>query len=94
MTRDETKVALKEIANLFPRFAVEGENKTLKVNLWTEALDGMTYEEIHKAIIAYSKTPNKGFAPTPGELIELTHEEEDPYLPKDHVDFGFWGDGE
>ena len=89
MTRDETKIVLKEIANLFPRFAVEGEDKTLKVDLWTEALDGLSYEEIHKAIIAYSKSPNKGFSPTPGQLIELTKEEQDPLLPKDHEFLGW-----
>ena len=94
MTRDETKTVLKEIACLFPRFAVEGENKTLKVNLWAEALSDMEYADIHKAIILYSRSANSGFAPTAGQLIELTKEEEDPYRPKDHVDYGYWGDEE
>ena len=84
MTRDETKTVFKEIANLFPRFAVEGEDKTLKVNLWTEALEDMKYEEIHKSLIRYARTANKGFAPTAGQLIELTKEEPDPFLPPGH----------
>ena len=85
MTRDETKKILTEIACLFPRFAVEGENKKLKVDLWTEALKDAAYDDIHGSLIKYSQSSNRGFAPTAGELIDLTIPFTDPLFPDDHV---------
>ena len=87
MTREETKKILSEIAHLFPRFAIQDENKTLKADLWTEVLEDMEYGEIHKALMKYARSEERGFAPSAGQLIELTKPEEDPLRPKDHEYF-------
>lgn len=89
MTRDETKKLLTEISHLFPRFEAVNEDKTLKVDLWTEALGEHGYEEMHQALMRYVQGENKGFAPSIGQLIELTKPEPDPFMPKDHVFMGW-----
>jgi hypothetical protein len=91
MTRDETKKLLKEITVLFPRFMGNDEDKTLKVDLWNEVLQDDTYSEIHDALVEYTRSDNKGFAPTAGQLIELT---QDPLCPPDHVNMGVWKEGD
>jgi len=89
MTRDETKRLLKEVACLFPRFAVEGEDKTLKVDLWTEALSHYEYKDIHQSLIDYSNDQNGGFAPTTGQLIELIDDRVDYLHPEGSLNLGW-----
>lgn len=91
MTRDETTRLLTEIAHLFPRFVNTDEDKRLKVDLWNEVLQDETYQEIHDALVEYTRSDNKGFAPTAGQLIELT---QDPLCPPDHVNMGVWEEGD
>ena len=91
MTRDETKKLLKEITLLFPRFMESKEDKTMKVDLWTEVLQDTDYKKTHGALIKYSQTANKGFAPSAGQLLELIDEDvpfSEPYLDDEHE---FWG---
>ena len=85
MTREETKMLLTETAHLFPRFANPDEDKKLKVDLWTEALEEYDYESLHAALMSYARNESKGFPPSVGQLIELTG---DPLLPRDHE---YWG---
>lgn len=71
MTREETKRLLTEIAQLFPRFVNQDEDKKLKVDLWAEALGEYEYARMHEALMAYVRTESKGYAPTAGQLIDL-----------------------
>ena len=87
MSREETIKLLTEIAHLFPRFASSEEDKTLKIDLWTEAMEELSYADMHTALMKYTRSNNKGFAPSVGQLIELTKPEEDSVLPRDHVYF-------
>lgn len=89
MTRDETKKLLKEITVLFPRFMVNDEDKTMKVDLWAEVLQEEDFVKMHEALIKYSKSSNNGFAPSAGQLIELIEiKHTEPYLDDEHE---FWG---
>ena len=74
MTRDETKILMKEIAVLFPRFINQQEDRTMKVDLWTEALKDDDFQKIHDALIKYARSDNKGYAPSAGQLIQITRE--------------------
>lgn len=91
MTRDETTRLLTEIAHLFPRFVNTDEDKRLKVDLWDEVFQDEPYDMIHSALMDYARGDNKGFAPAPGQLIELTI---DPLCPPDHVNMGVWEEGD
>lgn len=77
MTRDETKLLMKEVAVLFPRFINQQEDRTMKVDLWTEALRDDDFQKIHEALIEYARSDNKGYAPSAGQLIELMKKNED-----------------
>lgn len=89
MSREETIKLLTEIAHLFPRFVNSEEDKKLKIDLWTEAMNELSYTDMHTALMEYARSDNKGFAPSVGQLIELTKPEEDPLLPRDHVFMGW-----
>ena len=89
MSREETVRLLTEIAHLFPRFVNADEDKKLKIELWNEALGTWDYQQIHNALMIYVQTEDKGFAPSVGQLIELSKPESDPLLPRDNV-FMWW----
>lgn len=68
MTREETQKILMAIQSVFPNFHVE--NKTFTVNTWNMVLQDFKYEDVEMALIAYVRTETRGFAPSPGQLIE------------------------
>lgn len=68
MTRDETKKILMAIQSVFPNFHIE--NKTFTVDTWNMVLQDFRYEDVEMALISYVRTETRGFAPSPGQLIE------------------------
>ncbi len=68
MTREETQKILMAIQSVFPNFHVE--NKTFTVNTWNMVLQDFKYEDVEMALVAYVRTETRGFAPSPGQLIE------------------------
>lgn len=92
MTRDETKKLLKEITVLFPRFMVNDEDKTMKVDLWAEVLQKEDFKVIHDALVKYSQSSNNGFAPSAGQLIEIAADNvpfTEPYIDDEHPFLGW-----
>lgn len=67
MTREETKTALHIIAEMYDRFTVT----SAKVDIWHQVLKDYPAAVINNAIAAYIRTDTKGFAPVPGQLIDL-----------------------
>ena len=68
MTRDETKKILMAIQSVFPNFHIE--NKTFTLDTWNMILQDFRYSDVEMALIAYVRTETRGFAPSPGQLIE------------------------
>lgn len=84
MTKKETATFLGELMTLYPSLMKSRDDLGKVVDLWHESLKDHTLLEIHDALIRYFQTDTKGYVPTAGQLIELTKEEPDPYIPPDH----------
>ena len=67
MTREETKKALHIIAEMYQQFQVT----TAKVDIWHRILADYPAAAVNNAIAAFISTDIKGYAPVPGQLIEL-----------------------
>lgn len=68
MTVNETGMILAKIRATFPNWKVNDPKAT--VAIWTELLQGETYEDINKAFIIYARQGDE-FAPTPGQLLSV-----------------------
>lgn len=66
MTREETQRILAAIQTAYPGFRVE--NKKYAVDLWTEMLSDLSYEQVSKALQYFISTDTKGFAPSIGQI--------------------------
>ena len=84
MTRKESGVFLNELISLYPNLVRQSSPVKMLAELWSEALKNEEYSQIRAALIKYFKNDTKGYVPTAGQLIELTKEEPDPFLPPDH----------
>ena len=71
MTRDETKQLLMAIFATYPNFKVQ--DKTIALNTWTMLLEEYDFKSIQLAFKTYATTDTKGFAPSPGQLIDLLY---------------------
>lgn len=69
MTRDETKKLMMMMQVSYPNFKVD--DKTATVNVWTMALGDFDYKYVEMAFMSYLRTNTSGFAPAPGQLIEI-----------------------
>ena len=69
MTRDETKKIVAVIATTYSNF--HPSDLSLLVDVWTSALMEYAYAEVSAALAAYIRTETSGFAPSPGQLIDL-----------------------
>ena len=76
MTRDQVKILLAMIQGAYPNF--NPQDKTATVDVWTMALEDCDKEQIGVALKAYMRTNTSGFAPAPGQLIELIQEVTQP----------------
>lgn len=88
MTKKETGKFLDELAALYPNVIRKDSDLKLMLSMWDEALKDYQYDEIHKALQEYFRSDTRGYVPTAGQLIELTIPFTDPFLPKDHIDYG------
>ncbi len=68
MTREETQRILMAIQVLYPSYKVDNTMKTATVDMWTEMLSDLTYEQVSRAVRIFSSTDTKGFAPTVGQI--------------------------
>lgn len=69
MTRNEVQDLLAMIQGAYPNF--NPANKSATVGAWTMALEDFDRNQIALAFKSYMRTNISGFAPTPGQLIEL-----------------------
>lgn len=69
MTIEKVKKVLTIISSTFPSFRVTDPEIT--VTVWYDVLTEYSDEVIMAALKAYIKTDTTGFAPTPGQLIDL-----------------------
>ncbi len=72
MTRDETKTALHIIAEVYDNFKVTSD----KVDIWHKVLQDFDAVSINNAIAMFIRTDTKGFAPIPGQLVDLLVKQE------------------
>lgn len=68
MTRDETIKILMVIQAAYPNY--KPPDKTVTVNIWTEMLSDVSYEQVSAAVKAYIQTDTSGFAPGIGAIRE------------------------
>lgn len=68
MTRDETIKTLMVIQAAYPNY--KPPDKTVTVNIWTEMLSDVSYEQVSVAVKAYIQTDTSGFAPGIGAIRE------------------------
>ena len=71
LTREETQRILMGIQVLYPSYKVDNSMKTATVDMWTEMLSDMTYEQVQRAVREFSATDNKGFAPVVGQIRDI-----------------------
>lgn len=78
MTRDETIKILMIIQAAYPNY--KPPDKTVAVNVWSEMLSDIPYEQVSVAVKAYIQTDTSGFAPSIGnirEKVQFIFSEED-----------------
>lgn len=68
MTRDETIKILMVVQAAYPNY--KPQDKTVAVNVWTEMLSDIPYEQVSVAVKAYIQTNTSGFAPSVGDVRE------------------------
>ena len=69
MNREETKKLFAYIGTLYPAFTKDATSE--KVDIWTDLLCDFSYEDIICSFREYARTNVTGFAPVPGNLINL-----------------------
>lgn len=69
MTREDVQKLLAMIQTVYPNY--KPPDKTAAVNAWTLALEDFNENEVVLAFKAYMTTNTTGFAPVPGQLIEI-----------------------
>lgn len=69
MTRNEVQDLLAMVQGAYPNF--NPANKSATVNAWTMALEDFDKNKIAVALKVYMRTNTSGFAPSPGQLIDL-----------------------
>lgn len=76
MTRDETKKIIMAIVAFFPNWdpTRNGGNLSATVTAWYIVMSDFPYQPIEAALKAYVRVNKSGFAPSPGQLIDLMYE--------------------
>lgn len=69
MTTEETIKVLMIIQSTYPNF--KPEDKSVAIEIWQSVLEDFSYHQISMALKTYIRTNTSGFAPSPGQLIEL-----------------------
>lgn len=68
MTRDETIKILMVIQAAYPNY--KPQDKTVAVNVWSEMLADIPYEQVSAAVKAFIQSDKSGFAPSIGDIRE------------------------
>lgn len=68
VTRDEAIKILMVIQAAYPNY--KPQDKTVAVNVWTEMMSDIPYEQVSAAVKAYIQTDTSGFAPSVGDVRE------------------------
>lgn len=71
MNSEETSRVLAIIQATFPTWKVSDSDREVTIKAWHTVLADYPYEQIVYALKAYIKTDTKGFAPSPGQLINM-----------------------
>ena len=71
VTRDETIKILMVVQAAYPNY--KPQDKTVAVNVWTEMLADIPYEQVSTAVKAYIQSDKSGFAPSIGDIREKVH---------------------
>lgn len=79
MTRNEMKQLLMMMQAMFPSWTPKfGLSET--IDTWMFAVGEQDYAKMVQALKVYSNTNNSGFAPAPGQLVNLIRDVEKPYI--------------
>lgn len=81
MNREQVQDLPAMIQATYPNY--NPPSKTAAVNAWTMALDDYGADEVAMAFKAYIKTNTSGFAPAPGQLIEVLQSVKRPQEPNE-----------
>lgn len=73
MTREETKKIIRIMCDSYPNYKPMDLKET--VDVWTMMLEECTYEQISVALKQYILTENSGFAPSIGQLVNISLEQ-------------------
>lgn len=71
MSSEETSRVLAIIQATFPAWKVSDSDREVTLKAWHTVLADYPYEQIVYALKAYIKTDTKGFAPSPGQLVNM-----------------------
>lgn len=71
MTLNESRKIVASMMAAFPSYRAPDVELAAKV--WETVTDGYSYGDVSTALNAYMRTNTSGFAPTPGQLIDLIH---------------------
>ena len=85
MTRDETKMVLEVIDNVYPNWHPKDPSLTLQI--WSTVFKDYAYSDVGEALKRYMVSDRNGFAPVPGQIIDLLYATEDA---KDQEDLSAW----
>lgn len=69
MDREETKKILAVIDNVYPNW--HPKDPALITNIWTTIFREYRYEDVGEALRRYMVSDRNGFAPVPGQLIDI-----------------------
>lgn len=72
MNQTETKKIVASMVVSFPNY--KPVDMELMVRVWEDVLKDYTYEEVSTGLTAYIRTDTRGFAPSPGQIIDKIHE--------------------
>ena len=79
MTREETKKLLMLMQAMFPSWTPKlGISET--IDTWMFAVGEQDYNKMVQALKIYANTNDSGFAPAPGQLVNLIRDVEKPYI--------------
>lgn len=84
MTRDEVKEIIMIMTYTYPNY--KPADITATVDTWTAILSSYQFEHIRAALHSYILSDTKGFAPTPGQLIDKI-----PIKSFDMTEMEAWG---
>ena len=71
MTRDDVKKLIAVMSGVYPNYAPK--NLPLTVDVLYKVYEKFDYSVIEKALADYISTDKSGFAPVPGQLVELAY---------------------